>query len=391
MPASARRRVLRLALTLLGGAATAAAQVPAVAPSELRAGTLDAAHSVDGRLDEPAWAAADLIDAFTQADPREGEPASARTTVRVLAGPKALVIGIDCEQPSGVGVVSFNVRRDATLTQEDHVRIVLGPVHGRPLRLRVRGQPERRALRRHRQPRRRVGQPRVGRHLGRGDGQQRRRLECRGLDPVPHSELQARAADLALQRAAPHPGPARDRPLGLGRPPVPGDADESRRAAHRAAGDRSRTRTERTPGGDDRRRHPGAVGRRRGRVPAQPRRHQAAGREPAGLGHGEHRLRRDRGRHAAHQPDAVSFVLPREADVLPRRRRHLLVRSRPRPGRPAVLQPAHRPGRGDRGADHRRRQGQRPPGQHQRSARSSSAPTIAPASSTTRRSWAWPG
>ena len=128
MPASARRRVVPLALVLLGGAATAAqGQAAAALPPELRAGTLGATHSVDGRLDEPAWAAADLIDVFTQADPREGAPASARTTVRVLAGPKALVIGIDCEQPADVGVVSFNVRRDATLTQEDHVRIVLGP------------------------------------------------------------------------------------------------------------------------------------------------------------------------------------------------------------------------------------------------------------------------
>jgi hypothetical protein len=119
------RRVLPIAVVALCQALTAHAQ-PA-APPELRAGTLDVAHSIDGRLDEAAWASAGVIDAFTQADPREGAPASARTTVRVLAGPKALIIGIDCEQPPGVGVVSFNVRRDAGLTQEDHVRLVLGP------------------------------------------------------------------------------------------------------------------------------------------------------------------------------------------------------------------------------------------------------------------------
>jgi hypothetical protein len=37
------------------------------------------------------------------------------------------VIGIECEQPSDVPVVSFSVRRDATLTQEDYVGVVLGP------------------------------------------------------------------------------------------------------------------------------------------------------------------------------------------------------------------------------------------------------------------------
>ena len=117
-------RVSTLALVLLGPALTAQAQSPA--PS-VRAGAIDPAHAIDGRLDEPAWASAGVIDGFTQADPREGVPASARTTVRVLAGAKALVIGIESEQPAGVPVVSFSVRRDAALTQEDHVRVVLGP------------------------------------------------------------------------------------------------------------------------------------------------------------------------------------------------------------------------------------------------------------------------
>lgn len=118
-------RVLPLTLVFLGHALMARAQ--GVQAPEFRAGELGPTHSIDGRLDEPAWATAEVIDVFTQADPREGEPASARTVVRVLAGPKALIIGIDCEQPAGVGVVSFSVRRDATLTQEDHVRLVLGP------------------------------------------------------------------------------------------------------------------------------------------------------------------------------------------------------------------------------------------------------------------------
>lgn len=58
----------------------------------------------------------------------KGEPDTARTVVRVLAGPKALVIGIDCAQPPGLGVVSFSVRRDATLTQEVHAPVRSGRV-----------------------------------------------------------------------------------------------------------------------------------------------------------------------------------------------------------------------------------------------------------------------
>jgi hypothetical protein len=114
-----------LSCLLLYPCASAHGQTTA-APA-LAASPLDGSHSIDGRLDEAAWQTAASVDGFMQADPREGQPASGRTVVRVLAGPKALVIGIDCEQPDGAPVVSFSVRRDAVLNQEDHVRIVIGP------------------------------------------------------------------------------------------------------------------------------------------------------------------------------------------------------------------------------------------------------------------------
>ena len=97
------------------------------APPEVRAGALAVPHAIDGRLDDADWGAAEEVQAFTQTDPREGDPSSARTTVKVLVGPKALVIGIDCVQPLDARVVSFSVRRDASLNSEDHVRVVLGP------------------------------------------------------------------------------------------------------------------------------------------------------------------------------------------------------------------------------------------------------------------------
>ena len=103
----------------------ASGQEPA-APT-LQVAALQAGHRIDGVLDEPAWASAPTIEAFTQTDPAEGAPPSARTTVRVLADARTLVIGIACETPADARVVSYSVRRDATLTSEDHVRIVLGP------------------------------------------------------------------------------------------------------------------------------------------------------------------------------------------------------------------------------------------------------------------------
>ncbi len=96
-------------------------------PPTLRVGALPDSVVIDGRLDEPAWAIAAVADAFAQTDPAEGAAASHRTVVRVLAGPHALVIGIVCEDADPSGVVSYSVRRDASLASEDHVRVVLGP------------------------------------------------------------------------------------------------------------------------------------------------------------------------------------------------------------------------------------------------------------------------
>src|SRR5215203_3322939 len=96
-------------------AASAAAQD--TAPPSLKAGILGEHFTLDGHLDEPAWATAGVIDSLVQSDPREGSPPSRRTVVRVIAGPRAIAIGI----------VSYSVRRDAALASEDHVRVVLGP------------------------------------------------------------------------------------------------------------------------------------------------------------------------------------------------------------------------------------------------------------------------
>jgi hypothetical protein len=82
---------------------------------------------MDVVLDEVSWQNAEASDALSQSDPREGQPPSARTTLRVLADARAIVIGIVCEEPDSGGVVSFSVRRDASLNSEDHVRVVLGP------------------------------------------------------------------------------------------------------------------------------------------------------------------------------------------------------------------------------------------------------------------------
>lgn len=115
-----------LLFAILGAAPGASAQEP-TAPT-LRAGALPESFKIDGALNEPAWATAAVTDGFIQTDPREGSPASGRTMVRVLAGPKALLVGIVCEDPEPGRIVSYSVRRDASLNSEDHVKVVIGPL-----------------------------------------------------------------------------------------------------------------------------------------------------------------------------------------------------------------------------------------------------------------------
>src|SRR5262249_12992203 len=99
----------------------------AAPPRTLRAAALSGVVVVDGVLDEQAWLAADVARDFLQADPIEGAPPGAATEVRVLAGPKAILVGIECEDDDPAGIVSFSKARDAVLTSEDHVRLVFGP------------------------------------------------------------------------------------------------------------------------------------------------------------------------------------------------------------------------------------------------------------------------
>ena len=82
---------------------------------------------LDGRLDEQGWARATPITEFTQLDPEEGRPASARTEVRILYDAEALYIGAwlhDSQRPS-----SRLVRRDAYVLDSDWFSVALDSYH----------------------------------------------------------------------------------------------------------------------------------------------------------------------------------------------------------------------------------------------------------------------
>ena len=81
--------------------------------------------TLDGRLDESFWATADSIDDFRQREPLEGSSATERTVVRVAHDAAALYIAVRCDDSNMRGVRASQLRRDADLSSDDNVRLLI--------------------------------------------------------------------------------------------------------------------------------------------------------------------------------------------------------------------------------------------------------------------------
>jgi len=97
----------------------------ATARPSLAAGGLNGSLELDGVLDEADWSRAPAIEGLVMSEPTAGISPAARTTVRVLASPTQVVIGVRCDESDASGIVSFTKARDASLQNEDHVKVVL--------------------------------------------------------------------------------------------------------------------------------------------------------------------------------------------------------------------------------------------------------------------------
>ena len=91
----------------------------------LRVGRAEGALKLDGRLDEAAWSRVDSISSLTQTEPLQGATPAARTVVRVIADADGLVFGIRADDPDPSRVIAFARARDADLSSEDHLKLVI--------------------------------------------------------------------------------------------------------------------------------------------------------------------------------------------------------------------------------------------------------------------------
>ncbi|MBI2189240.1 MAG: carbohydrate binding family 9 domain-containing protein [Acidobacteria bacterium] len=84
---------------------------------------------VDGALDEPDWSRAPIAAGFIQNDPREGEPASEETEVRVLYDADNLYVGVLARDRDPAAILTSELAKDFNRQSGDDFEIVLDTFH----------------------------------------------------------------------------------------------------------------------------------------------------------------------------------------------------------------------------------------------------------------------
>ncbi len=112
---------------------------PETAPPSLTAVRAAVAPRLDGILNDEAWREAPIASGFRQRDPREGDPASEATEVRVVHDAQTLYVGILARDREPEAVIGRILDRDAVMTQgldnaaaftgDDVVAFILDPFH----------------------------------------------------------------------------------------------------------------------------------------------------------------------------------------------------------------------------------------------------------------------
>ena len=80
--------------------------------------------TIDGRVTESVWQQAPEMGAFTQQDPRQGEPATERTDVRLLFTATHLYVGVVCFDQAPSSIIRTQSKRDGSLTESDSIVMV---------------------------------------------------------------------------------------------------------------------------------------------------------------------------------------------------------------------------------------------------------------------------
>ena len=130
--------LLRIAFAVAAATLTSSVAAQTAAPSaprpivvatpvarSLSAREVQRAITIDGRLDEPDWGSAPVATGFTQSEPREGEPATEATEVRVLYDADRLYIGAYLFDREPDRLVLNDIKKDFREEQQDDFEVLI--------------------------------------------------------------------------------------------------------------------------------------------------------------------------------------------------------------------------------------------------------------------------
>lgn len=125
--------IVALVCAVLPCSANAKQNTPQVDVSSAIAEAVRVDHSprLDGTLDDPLWQAARPIKDFRQQEPYEGQPATEKTTVRILYTRRAVYFGIHCYDSESKKIIATELRRDVSQDLDDHFEILIDARHDR--------------------------------------------------------------------------------------------------------------------------------------------------------------------------------------------------------------------------------------------------------------------
>jgi uncharacterized protein DUF5916 len=122
--------ILALSLALAGLGPQSDSTPPVRAGLMVRAERAAGEMAIDGLLSEAAWARALPVSNFTQREPKEGDPATERTEVRILYDDNAIYVGARLYDRSPDSVQAQLARRDR-ITSSDRFIVFLDCYHDR--------------------------------------------------------------------------------------------------------------------------------------------------------------------------------------------------------------------------------------------------------------------
>ncbi|MEO0570060.1 MAG: DUF5916 domain-containing protein [Bacteroidota bacterium] len=90
-------------------------------------GKLTGSLDFDGALNEVDWKNAPVLSSLTTTVPEEGGTPSQSTLVQVITDSRNVIIGVTCNDTNPDGIIRFSKLRDADISEEDHVKVVIDP------------------------------------------------------------------------------------------------------------------------------------------------------------------------------------------------------------------------------------------------------------------------